>query len=213
MTICKKFKLLVRERLKDHKSLYDIGMELCDGVDDPRGKALRIVKDILEKDKMDVEKYLRDNADWLGYKLPMNPNGINVDFTKGLNQKNLVPPLNSVSQPELRYKWKPIVAAVLPKKSVEPVPEFVPTNRVGKVQKTETQKEKERIMKEEKSKEALISEVVNLYSKTLRVFDNPNISKMDLDGTKRFNEYIEKIRDKCNSFLLNPDDIKVVSEK
>lgn len=51
----------IDKRLEEKKSLEEIGCELCDAVKDPKGKALRIIKNYKGK------KYLVDNAEWLGY--------------------------------------------------------------------------------------------------------------------------------------------------
>jgi hypothetical protein len=74
MTICSKTLDAVRKRLEERKSLEEIGKELCDAVDDPRGKALRMVKQIMGKDN--AEKYLIDNAEWLGYRTDKLAGGI-----------------------------------------------------------------------------------------------------------------------------------------
>lgn len=60
---CTKLFLSLEKRLEEKKSLNEIGQELCDTVDDPRGKAIRLIK--INKG----EKYLIDNADWLGYQV------------------------------------------------------------------------------------------------------------------------------------------------
>lgn len=64
MTICSKTLDAVEERLEERKSLEEIGRELCDVVDDHKGKALRLVKKLKGKD---ADQFLKDNADWLGY--------------------------------------------------------------------------------------------------------------------------------------------------
>ena len=78
MTICSKTLDAVRKRLEERKSLDEIGQELCDAVDDPRGKAIRMVKQAMGKD--DAEKYLTENAEWLGYKVNYirNPEGSKI---------------------------------------------------------------------------------------------------------------------------------------
>lgn len=91
MTICSITLEAVRKRLEERKSLEEIGRELCDAVDDPRGKALRLVRK-LEKDN--AERYLIENADWLGYKASKGHDNT-------VEQKNLVisvvAPLSKVS--------------------------------------------------------------------------------------------------------------------
>ena len=62
MTICETMFAAVDKRLKEKKSLEEIGNDLCAGVKNPRGKAIRIVKAYKGK------KYLKENAKWLGYK-------------------------------------------------------------------------------------------------------------------------------------------------
>ena len=63
MTICSTMLAAIDKRLAEKKSLEEIGCELCDAVDDPRGKALRIIK------SHRGVKFLKDNADWLGYQV------------------------------------------------------------------------------------------------------------------------------------------------
>jgi hypothetical protein len=217
MTICEKFKSSVRERLKEHKSLYVIGMELCDGVDDPRGKALRVVKDILKEDKIDVEKYLIDNADWLEYQAQHKDiskgNNILLPFaTSILGEQNI--PLNSVSKPEPRYKLKSIVASSPSKETNIPSKEttVLPIEKDRKAnQEKEIKKFYKSVFKPTKAyDDTCILECV----KALNILDNIDISKMKNEtDIKCVKERIEKIRDKCNSILLSPDDIQVVSEK
>ena len=61
MTICGAMLAAIDKKLQEKKSLEEIGEELCDSVDDPRGKAIRIIK------SHRGEKFLKDNAEWLGY--------------------------------------------------------------------------------------------------------------------------------------------------
>lgn len=63
MTICSAMLASIDKRLAEKKTLEEIGCELCDAVDDPRGKAIRIIK------AHRGEKYLIDNAEWLGYQV------------------------------------------------------------------------------------------------------------------------------------------------
>lgn len=56
-----------RDNIKNNErsgALAEVGAELCDAVVDPRGKALRILR-LVKKEQAD--RYLRDNAEWLGY--------------------------------------------------------------------------------------------------------------------------------------------------
>lgn len=70
------------KRLGEKKSLEEIGKELCDTVDDPRGKAIRLIK------AHRGDEYLKDNANWLGYNIPHNKEGINEPKNFGSNESN-----------------------------------------------------------------------------------------------------------------------------
>lgn len=61
MTICEAFKKAVKKRIEEGKTLEEIGIELCGGIEEPRRKAIRIVKMIYGED------YLIRNAGKLGY--------------------------------------------------------------------------------------------------------------------------------------------------
>lgn len=71
MTICITMKEPLEKRLRQKKSIDQIGQELCPGVKDSRDKALRLI--IRFKGK----QYLKDHADWLGYDVSQihNPKG------------------------------------------------------------------------------------------------------------------------------------------
>ncbi len=58
---CSKLFESLDRRLEERKTLDEIGRELCDTVDDPRGKTIRLIK------AHKGEQWLYDNADWLGY--------------------------------------------------------------------------------------------------------------------------------------------------
>lgn len=64
MTACEKMFLLLDKLLEQRKSLDEIGEYICDGVEHPRLKAIRLIK------TRKGEQYLKDNAEWLGYSLP-----------------------------------------------------------------------------------------------------------------------------------------------
>lgn len=76
MTICSKMYEALDKRLEEKKSLDEIGSELCDAVIDPRGKAIRLIKN------HKGEKYLKENAEWLGYEETNNPKGRYVSDEK-----------------------------------------------------------------------------------------------------------------------------------
>lgn len=61
MTSCTTLFRALDKRLEDKKSLEMIGNELCDGVKNPRNKAIRLVK------AHKGNEFLINNAEWLGY--------------------------------------------------------------------------------------------------------------------------------------------------
>lgn len=85
MTICSTMLAAIDKRLAQKKTLEEIGCELCDAVEDPKGKAVRIIK------AHRGEKFLRDNADWLGYDVNKASSGKNggKNCQKEFARKNL----------------------------------------------------------------------------------------------------------------------------
>ncbi len=77
---CTKLFEALDKRLEEKKTLDEIGRELCDTVTDPRGKAIRLIK----ADK--GEKYLIQNADWLGYDVGHIRNAEGENRPKNLGQ-------------------------------------------------------------------------------------------------------------------------------
>lgn len=77
-------------RLAERKSLDVIGKELCDTVDDPRGKAIRLVK------AHKGEEYLIENAEWLEYNIPRNHTGKNKPKNFGLKFSSPCPKCGAV---------------------------------------------------------------------------------------------------------------------
>jgi hypothetical protein len=63
MTICQSMKEAVDKRLKEKKTIREIGKELCKGLLFPNKKVISIIKQIKG------QSYLDENADWLGYPL------------------------------------------------------------------------------------------------------------------------------------------------
>lgn len=61
MTICESFYEALDKRLNKKMTIDDIGMDLCKGVKDPRGKVIRIIKEYKGED------WLIKNAEWLDY--------------------------------------------------------------------------------------------------------------------------------------------------
>lgn len=103
MTICSAMLAAIDKRLAEKKTLEEIGCELCDAVDDPRGKAIRIIK------AHRGERYLRDNAEWLGYQIqekgtkkfePITDS--NIQEPKQINQND------SFDQDEIVYESEPL---------------------------------------------------------------------------------------------------------
>ncbi len=90
MTICDSTLKAVNKRLEQKKSLNEIGAELCDAVDDPRGKAIRLIK------AHKGEEYLIENADWLGYNVSHNLTGGKPHSQEDFIQKNLDKELQEV---------------------------------------------------------------------------------------------------------------------
>ncbi|MBZ5529636.1 MAG: hypothetical protein LAN71_17275 [Acidobacteriia bacterium] len=232
MTICKKFKSSVRERLKEHKSLYDIGMELCDSVGDPKDKALRVVKDILEEDKVDIGKYLRDNAGWLGYNVSQIRNSENIKVSQQkipsapATVKNTNESKEEKKEVKSHFQWKPIVPSspskettIVSKESKDIVKEEVMNKEVEA--KSEAIKEKEKQIKDEIEKEKYgdkyVIEFSKLHSLIDKLYDDIDLSKMNLEDVNIIREYNKKIINKINKYnkisISSPDDIHVVSEK
>ncbi len=88
MTACGKLFESLDKRLEEKKTLDEIGRELCDTVDDPRGKAIRLIK--VHKG----EEYLIENSDWLGYNVGhiRNVDGENrPKFLVNLKQIKIIP--------------------------------------------------------------------------------------------------------------------------
>lgn len=81
----------IKKRLIEKKSLDEIGRELCDNVDDPRGKVIRYIKKMPDHG----DPYLIDNADWLHFDVSKinNPQGINrpKNFGQENAPKNIAP--------------------------------------------------------------------------------------------------------------------------
>ncbi len=81
---CSKLFEALDKLLAEKKSLDEIGIALCDGVDDQRGKALRLIK--AHKD----EQFVIDNADWLKFDIThiRNPEGKNRPKKSGQKKKS-----------------------------------------------------------------------------------------------------------------------------
>ncbi|MDP2364745.1 MAG: hypothetical protein Q8M94_13385 [Ignavibacteria bacterium] len=74
MTACEKMFLLLDKLLEQKKSLDEIGEYICDGVEHPRLKAIRLIK------TRKGEQYLKDNAEWLGFEFHKP----NINFNKNV---------------------------------------------------------------------------------------------------------------------------------
>jgi hypothetical protein len=104
MTACEKMYNLLDKLLEQKKSLNEIGEYLCDSVEHPRLKAIRLIK------QHKGEQYLKDNAGWLGYNL-INADNRTVSGDTSVN-KNVY---ESKPQPQPQPRPQPRANAPQPR--------------------------------------------------------------------------------------------------